>query len=72
MFFIAYALNGQVHVLAGVRMSENCWSLILQDKCYMEIFLSFLVVDFQARNLIITTVLYQAQHMVTIFFELSS
>ena len=39
MFFIAYAFKGQVHVFA-CRTSENCKSLVLQDKCNIEIFLS--------------------------------
>ena len=39
MFFIAYAFKGQVHVLV-YRTSENCKSLILQDKCNIEILLS--------------------------------
>ena len=38
MFFIAYALKGQVHVFA--KTSENCKSLVPQDKCNIEIFLS--------------------------------
>ena len=33
MFFIAYTLKGQVHVFA-------CKSLVLQDRCNIEIFLS--------------------------------
>ena len=38
MFFIAYALKGQVQVFAG--RVKNCKSLVLQDKCNIEIFLS--------------------------------
>ena len=38
MFFIAHTFEGQVHVFA--RTSENCKSLILQDKYNIEIFLS--------------------------------
>ena len=38
MFFIAYAFKGHVHVFC--RTSESCKSLILQDKCNIEIFLS--------------------------------
>ena len=34
MFFIAYTFKGQVHVF------ERCKSLILQDMCNIEIFLS--------------------------------
>ena len=37
MFFIAYIFKGQVCVC---KASENCKSLILQDKCNIEIFLS--------------------------------
>ena len=37
MFFSAYAFKGQVCVC---RTSENCKSLVLQDKCNIEIFLS--------------------------------
>ena len=49
MFFIAYTFEGQVHVFAGrvkiashssCRTSENCKSLVLQDKYNIEIFLS--------------------------------
>ena len=39
MFFIAYAFNGQVHVFVG-RVNQYCKSLVLQDKCNIEIFLS--------------------------------
>ena len=39
MFFIAYAFKGQVHVFAG-RVKIDCKSLVLQDKCNIEIFLS--------------------------------
>ena len=39
MFFIVYALNGQVHVFVG-RVNQYCKSLVLQDKCNIEIFLS--------------------------------
>ena len=39
VFFIAYAFKGQVHVLIN-RTCENCKSLVLQDKCNIEIFLS--------------------------------
>ena len=39
MSFIAYAFKGQVHVFAG-RVKIFCKSLVLQDKCYIEIFLS--------------------------------
>ena len=39
VFFIARALKGQVHVLI-YRTSENCKSLVLQDMCNIEIFLS--------------------------------
>ena len=38
MFFIAYTLKGQVHVFTG--HVKNCKSLILQDKCNIEMFLS--------------------------------
>ena len=38
MFFIAYTFKGQVHVFC--RMSENCKSIVLQDKCNIEIVLS--------------------------------
>ena len=38
LFFIAYAFKGQVHVLI-YRTSENCKSLVLQDKCNIELFL---------------------------------
>ena len=41
MFFIAYTFKGQVHVFI-YRTSENCKSLVLQDKCNIEIFLSLL------------------------------
>ena len=37
MFFIAYAFKGQVHVFAG--RVNIVMSLILQDKCNIEIFL---------------------------------
>ena len=42
MFFIAYTFKGQVHVFAGrVKiLSENCKSLVLQDKRNFEIFLA--------------------------------
>ena len=38
MFIIAYTFKEQVHVFSG--LSENCKSLILQDKYNIEIFLS--------------------------------
>ena len=38
MLFIAHAFKGQVHVSAG--REKNCKSLVLQDKCNIEIFLS--------------------------------
>ena len=47
MFFIAYAFKGQEHVFAGqvkivshLSCSKNCKSLVLQDKCNIEILLS--------------------------------
>ena len=42
MFFIAYTFKGQVHVFAGW---VNIVSLVLQDKCNIEIFL-FPVIDY--------------------------
>ena len=39
VYFIAFAFKGQVHVFI-YRTSENCNSLVLLDKCNIEIFLS--------------------------------
>ena len=39
MFLISYAFKGQVHDCV-CRKSVNCKSLVLQDKCNIEIFLS--------------------------------
>ena len=39
MFFNAYIFKRQVHVFAG-PVTENWKSLVLQDKCNIEIFLS--------------------------------
>ena len=40
LFFIAYALKGLRASACVCRTSENCKSLVLQDKCNIEIFLS--------------------------------
>ena len=40
MFSIVYTLTGHLHVHCVCRTSENCWSLVLQDKCNIEIFLT--------------------------------
>ena len=39
MFFVAYAFKGQVASACVCRASENCKSLVLQDKCSIEVFL---------------------------------
>ena len=59
MFFIACTFKGQVHVFAGT--SENCKSLVLQDKCNMNYFCPlFLWFWFHARKNCTVQSLYNA------------
>ena len=40
MFFIAYTFIGQVHDIVFAGQVKICKSLVLQDKCNIEIFFS--------------------------------
>ena len=48
MFFIAYAFKGQVHVFAG--QVNIVMSLVMQDKCNIEIFSSLAMLTKGQRN----------------------